>query len=136
MFLRSTTRKKDGKIHRYWSVVENRRVKGGGVVQRHVLYLGEINETQRAAWCESFESLEGRSRSRAHRQADLCVAQREAPELSSATVGSSLRLCALSGPDSGARAGLGWRCGAAWNSTRSGENDCLARVRGQTGCTC
>jgi len=29
MFLRATTRKKDGKTHRYWSVVENRRLPGG-----------------------------------------------------------------------------------------------------------
>ena len=43
MFLRSTICRKDGKEHRYWSLVENRRVSGGRVVQRHVLYLGEIN---------------------------------------------------------------------------------------------
>lgn len=53
MFLRAKTRKKDGKAHRYWSVVENRRVADGRVVQRHVLYLGEINDAQRAAWCRS-----------------------------------------------------------------------------------
>lgn len=53
MFLRAKTRKKDGKEHRYWSVVENRRVADGRVVQRHVLYLGEINDAQRAAWCRS-----------------------------------------------------------------------------------
>lgn len=41
MFLRATVRKKNGKEHHYWSVVENRRVAGGRVVQRHVLYLGE-----------------------------------------------------------------------------------------------
>ena len=46
MFLRSTIRKKDGKEHRYWSLVESKRVSGGRVVQRHVLYLGEINDTQ------------------------------------------------------------------------------------------
>ena len=40
MFLRKTQRKKDGKTHDYWSVVENKRVAGGGVVQRHVLVLG------------------------------------------------------------------------------------------------
>jgi hypothetical protein len=50
MFLRATTREKDGKEHRYWSVVENRRVTGGPVVQRHVLYLGEINSSQELAW--------------------------------------------------------------------------------------
>jgi hypothetical protein len=42
VFLKCSTRKKDGKEHRSWSVVESRRV-GRGVVQRHVLYLGEIN---------------------------------------------------------------------------------------------
>lgn len=63
MFLRATTRKKDSKVHRYWSVVENRRVKGGRVVQRHVLYLGEINDAQRAAWCKTIEVIEeGRAR--------------------------------------------------------------------------
>jgi hypothetical protein len=48
MFLRKTQRKKDGKTHDYWSVVENKRVAGGHVVQRHVLYLGEINSSQAA----------------------------------------------------------------------------------------
>ncbi len=55
MFLRSKTRKNDGKEHRYWSVVENRRVADGRVVQRHVLDLGEINDAQRAAWWRSIE---------------------------------------------------------------------------------
>src|ERR1700689_2704677 len=58
MFLRATTRKKDGKEHRYWSVVENRRVAGGRVAQRHVLYLGEINSSQELAWRKSIEVLE------------------------------------------------------------------------------
>src|SRR6202158_964318 len=55
MFLRSTTRKKDGKEHRYFSVVENRRVSRGRVLQRHVLYLGEINGSQELAWRRSTE---------------------------------------------------------------------------------
>jgi len=58
MFLRAKIRRKDGKEHRYWSVVENRRVGGGRVVQRHVLYLGEINDTQELAWRKSIEVLE------------------------------------------------------------------------------
>jgi transposase len=58
MFLRPTIRKKDGKEHRYWSVVENKRVRGGRVVQRHVLYLGEINSSQELAWRKSIEVLE------------------------------------------------------------------------------
>src|SRR4029077_19262973 len=58
MFLRASTRKKDGKEHRYFSVVENRRVSGGRVVQRHVLYLGEINSSQQRAWRRSIEVLD------------------------------------------------------------------------------
>ena len=59
MFLREKTRTKDGKTHRYWSVVENRRVSGGRVVQRQVLYLGELNDTQRAGWIRTIEAIWG-----------------------------------------------------------------------------
>ncbi len=55
MFLRYSSRKKDGKEHRYWSIVENKRVEDGRVVQRHVLYLGEINSSQELAWRKSIE---------------------------------------------------------------------------------
>jgi hypothetical protein len=55
MFLRSKMRRKDGKTHRYFSVVENRRVRSGRVVQRQVLFLGEINDSQQAAWRQTLE---------------------------------------------------------------------------------
>lgn len=55
MFLRSTNRKKDGKNHRYFSIVENRRLPGDKTVQRTVLYLGEINDQQQAAWRKTLE---------------------------------------------------------------------------------
>ncbi len=55
MFLRCKTRRKDGKVHRSWSLVENRRVRGGRVVQRQVLHLGEINDSQQAAWRRTIE---------------------------------------------------------------------------------
>src|SRR5690242_4542519 len=58
MFLRQKVRKKDGKEHRYFSVVENQRVAGGCVVQQQVLYLGEINDTQQLAWRRSIEVFE------------------------------------------------------------------------------
>ena len=58
MFLRCSSRKKDGKEHRYFSIVENKRVAGGRVVQRHVLYLGEINSSQELAWRKSIEVFE------------------------------------------------------------------------------
>ena len=68
MFLRCSSRKRHGKEHRYFSIVENKRVAGGRVVQRHVLYLGEINSSQELAWRKSIEVFEdgksnrGRSR--------------------------------------------------------------------------
>jgi hypothetical protein len=55
MFLRYHTRIKDGKEHRYWDIVENRRCGRGQVVQRQVLYLGEINDSQRESWCRTIE---------------------------------------------------------------------------------
>ena len=55
MFLRQNKRRKNGKAHRYFTVVENRRVSGGGTTQRQVLYLGEINDTQQQAWRRTLE---------------------------------------------------------------------------------
>jgi transposase len=55
MFLRSNTRMKDGKQHRYFTVVESRRLQSGKVTQRQVLYLGEINDSQQAAWRRTLE---------------------------------------------------------------------------------
>ena len=79
MFLRYTQRKKDGKLHRYWSIVENHRGEGRRVVQRQVLYLGEINDSQEAAWCRSIEVFE--SGTGHWRQVSLFPEDREAPEL-------------------------------------------------------
>jgi len=53
MFLKCSIRRKDGKEHRSWSIVESRRWPDGKVSQRHVLYLGEINDSQRLAWQKS-----------------------------------------------------------------------------------
>jgi transposase len=55
MFLRSTNRRKDGKDHRYFSVVENRRLSSGKTAQRTVLYLGEVNDQQETAWRTTLE---------------------------------------------------------------------------------
>ena len=77
MFLRKTPRKKDGKTHDYWSVVETKRVAGGRVVQRHVLYLGEINSSQAAMWRKAIEVLDddaGHPRTMALFPEDRCTA--------------------------------------------------------------
>jgi hypothetical protein len=75
MFLRKTERWKNGKTHLYWSVVENRRLDAGHVVQRHVLYLGEINSSQAEAWrraVEVFDEGGGQARTLALFPEDRC----------------------------------------------------------------
>jgi len=77
MFLRRTERRKNGKTHFYWSVVENKRLDSGRVIQRHVLYLGEINSSQAEAWrraIEVFDADAGRSRTLALFPEDRCEA--------------------------------------------------------------
>jgi hypothetical protein len=53
-------RKKDGKEHRYFSIVESRRVSRRRVVHRTVVYLGEINDTRQAAWRKTLEVFDER----------------------------------------------------------------------------
>lgn len=78
MFLRSTTRKKDGKEHRYFSVVENRRLSTGKTTQRTVLYLGEVNDRQESAWRKTLEVFDEEQQSR--RKLSLFPEDREIPE--------------------------------------------------------
>jgi hypothetical protein len=84
MFLRYSTRKKDGKEHHYWSLVENRRVAEGRVVQRHVLYLGEINDEQQVAWRRSIEIFD--QGENAARTVALVAAERQIEQDSQAIV--------------------------------------------------
>lgn len=84
MFLKRTVRRKDGKDHQYWSLVENRRVDGGRkVVQRHVLYLGEINSSQQAAWRKTIEIFEDGS---SHGRTVALFPEERAPALADETV--------------------------------------------------
>jgi transposase len=77
MFLRCHERKKNGKLHRYWSVVESRRCREGRPVQRHVLYLGEINDSQEAAWRKTVEVFDEQKQD--HRQLSLFPSDRPLP---------------------------------------------------------
>ena len=94
MFLRSTTRKKDGKEHRYWSVVENRRVSGNRTIQRQVLYLGEINDSQKTAWSDAIEVFDEGDQTT--KQVALFPEHRQAPVLDCDVISirmSEMRLC-------------------------------------------
>ena len=119
MFVRAKRRFKDGKEHRYWSVVENCRNPDGRVVQRQVLYLGEINDSQRAAWCRSIEVLCGESHSKS---VALFPADREAPELDCEVVQIELRALRL-------RRARQW--GACWLALRVWERLELDRFWGE-----
>jgi transposase len=92
MFLRFNRRFKDGKEHRYWNIVENKRCAGGKVVQRQVLYLGEINDSQFEAWYRLIEAFD--EGSRRHRQLALFPADREVPPCA-AGYGVQVRLDAM-----------------------------------------
>ena len=92
MFLRFNRRFKDGKEHRYWNIVESKRCAGGRVVQRQVLYLGEINDSQQRDWCRAIEVFdEGTLR---HTQLALFPADRAVPEHAQAH-GVQVRLDAM-----------------------------------------
>ncbi len=112
MFLRKTERRKNGKTHLYWSVVENRRLDSGRVVQRHVLYLGEINSSQAEAWrraVEVFDEDEGRSRALALFPEDRCeVCDDDVVRLRL----SEMRLCRPR------QFGACWLAGVLWSELR------------------
>ena len=113
MFLRAKTRFKDGKQHRYWSIVESRRTAGGRVVQRHVLYLGEINDCQKAAWCRTIEVFD--EDGGGSTQLALFPEDREAPPLACAVVQIKLNQLALHHPR---QWGAGWLACYLWEPLR------------------
>ena len=78
MFLRATNRRKEGKDHRYFSVVENRRLSSGKTVQRTVVYLGEINDTQQSAWLKTLDVFD--EQAQRNRTLSLFPDDREIPE--------------------------------------------------------
>lgn len=78
MYLKCNRRFKDGKEHCYWNIVESKRCGGGKVVQRQVLYLGEINDSQREAWCRVTQAFDEQTQQRT--QLALFPAEGELPE--------------------------------------------------------
>ena len=131
MFLRHKLRRKDGKEHRYWSIVENRRVCGGRTVQRQVLYLGEINDSQRAAWCQTIEAFD--QGVQASRQVALFPEDRAPPPLECDVV--QVRLSGLRLRRPRQWAAVGWRAisGISLSWMNSGHLACRYRDRGRAG---
>jgi transposase len=76
-FLQAHHRFKNGKDHCYWSVVEKVRGPHGDWVQRPILYLGEINDSQKAAWIKTVAVFDADRQ--AFTQLALFPLQREVP---------------------------------------------------------
>src|SRR6516164_8724178 len=125
MYLRFARRIKNGKEHRYWSIVESKRCAGGKVVQRPVLYLGEINDSQNADWCRVIETLDADNQ----RYSD-----RRVPEHAKGYgVRCGLRRCSCIGRDNGERAGWRARFTNNCNWIGSGRRGFLIRAKGPAG---
>jgi transposase len=92
MYLRYNRRIKDGKEHRYWNIVESKRCAGGKMVQRQVLYLGEINDSQEQAWCRVIEAFDEQSQQST--ELALFPAEKQLPE-HAAGYGVQVRLEAM-----------------------------------------
>ena len=130
MFLRCSKRLKDGKEHRYWTIVENKRVAGGKIVQRQVLYLGEVNDCQRKSWRKTIEVFEdGESQPRTVALFRR-IAARPATRTSCAS-GSRRWRCV--GPGNRARAGWPASFTRSSGSTGSGRSACRPAARAPAG---
>jgi hypothetical protein len=78
MYLRFARRRKDGKEAPLLGHCRKLALCGRSGLQRPVLYLGEINDSQHAAWCRVIEGFdEGSGR---HRQLALFPAERAVPD--------------------------------------------------------
>ncbi len=118
MFLRCHERKKDGKLHQYWSIVESRRVAGGPPAQRQVLYLGEISDSQEAAWRKIVEVFDEEN----DRCEQLCLFTSDKVIADDQVNALSLRLAEMRLLRRAPSATAGWvaGCGMSWGWARSG----------------
>jgi len=119
MFLRSTRRWKDGKEHTYWSIVENRRCRGERIVQQTVLYLGEINDSQRAQWIRAIEVFDEDRGALEQMKLFAPSARCLRPRPMGCRCGSGTLSCTARG--SGALAGCSLYCGKSWGSKSFGD---------------
>lgn len=113
MFLKCRERRKDGKTHRSWSIVESRRYARNKVAHRHVLYLGEINDSQRLAWERTIAVID--ERDGAPRQLALFPADRTPPPSEVETVQVRLSELTLTHPR---QWGACWLADELWRTLR------------------
>jgi hypothetical protein len=128
MFLRCHKRLKDGKEHRYYSIEESRRLQSGRVVQRRVLYLGEINDSQQAAWRRTLEVFEDGQRGPT--TLSLFPDDRPVPADAVDSVQVKLSECSCAGRGHLGTVGWGASCGDNWSWIGSGNRNCPAAASG------
>lgn len=123
-FLPCHHRFKNGQDHCDWSIAEKGRTARGAWVQRHRLYLGGVNDSQRAAWTKPIEVFDPV----AQRTQELALypASRPIPE-PAAACGAQVRLDALE-----LRRPRQW--GACWGADRLGRQLGGGRRSGGSGC--
>jgi len=134
MFLRSNNRKKDGKDHRYFSIVENHRSASDKTVQRTVLYLGEINDQQQAAWRKTLSVFDEQQQE--YTNLSLFPDDREIP--ADAVDSLQVKLSGLELRHLGCSAVAGWRasCGSNWVCMSFGIRALLDRGKTSLGKKC
>ena len=131
MFLRHKLRRKDGKQHRYWSIVENRRVSGGRTVQRHALYLGEINDSRVPPWCRTVERSTKAARPANRSRCFPRIAWRHRWSATWCMFGSAA--CGCAGHANGEAVGGVPPVGPSFNWMSSGRRACRRHGRGHAG---
>ena len=102
-------------------MVENCRNRDGRVVQRQVLYLGEINDSQRVAWSRSIDVLQGDS---APAPMALFADDREVPELDCEVVRIRVQDLSLHRPRQWGGCWLALTLWSAWSWIGSGVPGC------------
>ena len=130
MFLRSNKRIKDGKEHRHYSVVENRRLGSGKVARKQMLYLGEINSSQQSAWRKSLDVFDERQR----QLTSLSLFAEDRPVPADAVDSVQVKLSEMKlGRDRTATASWDASCANNCNSTGSGRRSYPKAVKPYAG---
>ncbi len=133
-YLHCHHRFKNGKDHRYWSIAEKVKTRRGWV-QRHLLYLGEINDGQKANWIKATEVFDPVLRQT--QELALYPANRPLPEQAagygSAGAVGSIRVAPV--PSMGRLLG-GMSSVGSTEIGSSGENACPIQGKEPVGCMC
>ena len=130
MYLKCHKRFKDGKEHRYWSIVESVRTRRG-VIKRQLLYLGEINDSQRVQWCSALDVLDESNDT--YKPMSLFPEDRTPPPDVCNPVQIRLSQMTLHHPRQWGGAGWRWNCGTSWDWMSSGPRACRTAAREPAG---